>query len=485
MIDQEDQVVRPSLLEKESRGGDINEGGISFQAEVVLSYIPKWIAMEGFTVLLREGMGDVEAKFFSPGHGCKKEFIEVKDHIVQPSEFWAEIDRFKEMEAGSPGEHQWFTLATAGLSLTLHPLVNTLRRIRDPYGFYDEDSVIMRNSYEEYVQKVRALKRSKEDADFLYRKVLIEADLSMHRSHGKALFKQSLRDHLLYHQDMPDRVLDDIYADLATFVHSRRNQPISRREIEEKLREKVPAALLPPVQPVRVHTIASENEVALNTTVLSLAWEPFFGGAAREYPPPRIWNERLLGDLRETKDWILKDRGSRRILLSGNRRLSASIAFGYIFSAVSGFGVEMFYRSATWATDTHPDEATPTYSLISRGSYDHVAGDRLVVSVSIMRDIVSEVERDLERHGLVEMPSLHIKGESPIVSPQQANLIVREIKNLLSAALSCTGARQLDLFFAGPAFLALFLGHRLNATAVVQCYECTATGRYVPTCRLC
>ncbi len=126
-----------------------------------------------------------------------------------------------------------------------------------------------------------------------------------------------------------------------------------------------------------------------------------------------------------------------------------------------------------------------TYPLISGGSYDHVTGDRLVVSISIVRDITSEVEHDLEQHGLVEMPSLHIKGENPIVSAQQANLVVREVKELLSAALSCTGARQVDLFFAGPAFLALFLGHRLNATAAVQCYEHAATGRYVPTCQLC
>ncbi len=306
MTNQENPVLRPSLLEKESRGGDVNEGGISFQAGVVLSYIPRWIAREGFTAMLREGMGDAEVKFFAPGHGFKKEFIEVKDHIVQPAEFWAEIDRFKEMEVGSPGEYQWFTLATAGLPSTLRSLVRTLRRIRGPYGFYDEDSALMRNSYEEYARKVQALKRSREEADFLYKKVLIEADLSMHRSHGKALFKQSLRDHLPYHQDMPDRVLDDIYAELATFVQSRRNQPISRRELEEKLREKVPADFLPPVRPIQVRTIASEDEADLDTLALALAWAPFFGGAAREYPPPRIWNERLLGDLRGAKDWILK-----------------------------------------------------------------------------------------------------------------------------------------------------------------------------------
>jgi CBASS immunity sensor of nucleotide second messenger signals len=41
-----------------------------------------------------------------------------------------------------------------------------------------------------------------------------------------------------------------------------------------------------------------------------------------------------------------------------------------------------------------------------------------------------------------------------------------------------------DLFFAGPAFLALFLGHRLNATARVQCYERVESGDYVPACLL-
>lgn len=59
---------------------------------------------------------------------------------------------------------------------------------------------------------------------------------------------------------------------------------------------------------------------------------------------------------------------------------------------------------------------------------------------------------------------LHIEGRQPIVMPQQANLAVRNIKNHISDAVESTGAKQVDLFIAGPSFLALFLGHRLNAT---------------------
>jgi SMODS-associated and fused to various effectors sensor domain len=36
---------------------------------------------------------------------------------------------------------------------------------------------------------------------------------------------------------------------------------------------------------------------------------------------------------------------------------------------------------------------------------------------------------------------------------------------------------------AGPAFLALLLGHRINATAPIQSYEWVGSGKYVPTCR--
>ena len=69
----------PSLLEAESRGGDVNERGKMFESAVILSYIPRWMAMEGFTSMLREGMGDVEAKFFVPWpfRNCYRAFVDL------------------------------------------------------------------------------------------------------------------------------------------------------------------------------------------------------------------------------------------------------------------------------------------------------------------------------------------------------------------------------------------------------------------------
>lgn len=475
--------TEPSLLERQSRGGDIGEGGINFQADVVLSMIPRWLKMEGFTLMVRESMGDAEAKFFVPGPGYKKEFIEVKDHQTSPAEFWEEIERFKQMERGTNGEYQWFTIASAGLSQGLHPLVNSLRRIKDSYDFY-EDSQIFGNSYANYLQVVRGLGKTDEDADFLFRKVLILGDLNIARDSGKALFKESLNINLPYHRDLSDRILDDIYSEVSTFVRGRRNQTITRSELEARLRAPVLAQFQLPNCPIHIHTAISKIETDADSSALRFEWADFFAGENRNYPPPEVWSERLVGELLETKEWILERRSTRRIFLTGNRRLSASLAIGSIFSAVAGFSIDMQQRAGQiFATDAHAAPDTPDYDLQTE-FVGNEKGKRLIASVGIIRDVVPEVDEYLRNRGLFEMPSLHIKGAAAITSPEQANLVAGKIKRLISDRLVQSGAKQIDLFIAAPAFIALFLGHRLNATAPVQCYERVAPNQYEPTCLL-
>lgn len=126
----EDDRLTPSLLEPQSRGGEIAGDGFSFQDHIILARIPTWLAQEGFTAMVQESIGDFETKFFFPGHGFIKELLEVKDHQLQPSEFWSEIKRFQEKDAGSPDTYRRFTLIAAGASKELQPLVNGLNRIR-------------------------------------------------------------------------------------------------------------------------------------------------------------------------------------------------------------------------------------------------------------------------------------------------------------------------------------------------------------------
>src|SRR5262249_52006842 len=122
-------------------------------------------------------------------------------------------------------------------------LVNSLRRIRGPYGFYRDDSSIVDNSYRDYTQTVLKLGRTEKDADFLYTKVMLQDDLSLHHSYAKALFTEELKDHHPFYCSLSGNVLDDIYAYISAFVRSRRNRTITRNELEEKLLEKVPLNL--------------------------------------------------------------------------------------------------------------------------------------------------------------------------------------------------------------------------------------------------
>ena len=55
-----------SLLAPQATGGDIAEGGFQYQANLITARIPNWLAQDGFTEMIRESLGDVEAKFFAP-----------------------------------------------------------------------------------------------------------------------------------------------------------------------------------------------------------------------------------------------------------------------------------------------------------------------------------------------------------------------------------------------------------------------------------
>lgn len=473
----------PSLLERQSRGGDIGEGGVTFQAEAVLSMVPKWLADEGFTAMVRESIGDAEAKFFVPGVGYQKELIESKDHKVDGSEFWDEIDRFRQIADGTGNEYRSFILACTGLSNNLQPLAADLRRIVGPREFF-EGSSIFENSYREFRDRVVGFGRSENDAELLFERVQLLDVLSTASEKGRVLFRDSLTACFPAFGDLPERILNDIYRDLSIFLRDERNKTISRMDLESIIYNRLPdGSPLRKPSPIRIHTLSKPggHDEAHGSIILDMA--DFFGGHSRVYPPSEEWDERLMGQLKETKRWILSNRNTRKLRLTGERRLSSALAIGSIFSAVSGFSIEMQHRDVAYSTDAHATDSTPAYELAIETAGPH-QGERLVVAIGIVRNISEDVDADVKARGLGNLPRLLVEGAAPIVSAEQANLVVSKLKGAISEALGRSSAKQIDLFIAAPSFLALFIGHRLNATAPVQCYEWLGPGNYVETCKL-
>jgi len=477
-----DDKTKPlSLLSPETTGGDTAEGGFTFQEAVILAQLPGWLARDGFTAVIREAMLDGEASFFVPGVGLRREGLEAKNHTLTPASFWEEIETFRRQDEASPKTFEWFTLVCTGLSAELRPLVNGLRRLRGAYGFYERGSGVRENSYVEYVERVRKQGQEEKVAQFLFEKVLIEPDWSLAQSHGEGIFRQNLLTHHPSFQEVPSSIATNIHGRLQSLIKSRRGQAVPRHEIEEVIAASLRDRASWPTGSVRLFTAKGDEDAIAGA--LRLDWGQFFGGDARTYPEPSNWDRGVTSSLRQLREWLTAARRPRRLRLSGTRRLTPSLAIGAEFSAVAGFAIEMEYRDGVWwRTDAHAMSDTPAYSL--NAEFIPGTGDRLVVAVAIPRPIIADVQTYMKSIGIDGTPSLHLYSTSPIVSPDQANAVAAMIKGHIADTLVRTGVKVIDLFFAGPAPLALFLGHRLNATAPVQCYEWVSAGQYVPTCRL-
>lgn len=485
MTDHSETDKTPSLLDAESRGGDIAGGGFAFQESVMLSYAPAWLAYEGFEEMTWESMGDFEAKFFVPDQPDARELIEVKNHRVPPSEFWGEVRRFRDLDRGSPDTYRRFVLIGKELGEDVKRLREGLERVRGPRSFY-RGTPIEEASFAGYTEMVAGMGYSEEDARFVFERVEIRDDLTTGEAHWRAMFVGELTSHFPEYEDLPSSTLRGIYEGLGDLLKLRRNRTLTRVEIERRIRERVPTSVRPPVRPVVLRTaIEEESDEAKGPTIrpVRFDWRDFFGGNDRSYPLPEDWDDRMLEELRQSKAFILRHRATRRVRLTGNRRLSASLAIGAVFSAVAGFVVEMENRGGElWSTDAHPKADTPAFPLAVGGEI--FSAERLVVSVGVVRGIASEVDRSLRELGLAGVPTLHLHHEGAVLSAEHANKAAKAIKDAIVDALARCGGNHVNLFFAGPSVLALFVGHRLNATGAVRCHEWVSRDKYVPTCRL-
>jgi len=472
-----------SLVERESTGGEIAYSGFDFQDNFLVTKIPHFLSLQGFTALTQESISDIEVKYFVPGVGEKIEAFEVKDHQVTPKEFWEEMERFQRINSENPNLYLFFTLVSPSTSKEIHPLINKLRRIRDPYHFYPEDSKLIESSYEVFKGTVLGMEKDYKMADFLFRKVLIESNWNPHEQ-VVGVFCDEFVKYFPQYETISHGIIKNIYPNLLELIKFQKNKPIYRLDLERHILSSIEEKSQVLSKSIVINTLIKnkyelEKEFCFN-------WESFFGGDRRVFPSAEQWNQTLIGELEETKNWILQNSNSREIHLLGNRRISTSLALGHIFSAVSGFSLELNIRGEFFRTDSHPDNSTPEYplSVITPAIFENNESNRLAVAIGIMRDISEEVKNYLLGEGKCNQPLLTIFSDKPVSSASQVNLAVRSIKGHISDALVKGNIEIIDFFFAGPPFLALFLGHRLNATSKIQCYEWIGPNKYVPTCLL-
>lgn len=477
-----DQRKKPTLLDPEAKGGDTAEGGFRFQDHLILARIPVWLSCDGFTEMIREALGDTEARFFTPADGMVLEFVEYKNHHLTASEFWPEIDRFYDMDAAHPESYLRFVLVCTGVSSVLEPMLNGLRRLRDATPFYSSATTVQVASHEAFVEIVRKLGKDERIATFLFSKVFVDSDPQKSVDQGFQVFRSALERYFPRFQDMGAKQARTAWDALDALVSSRKAKPIARAELEGAIWSGVDSGQ-PLAAPIRVYTGSEPPAIHWGfPPELRFDWAEFSGGTERAFPPADAWDRMVVRQLIETRDWIVATNRRQRIVLSGQRRLSASVAIGAVFNAVSGFSIDMEYRGAIWSTDDYPVCDTPNYAWRVNAP-GNLKASELAVTIGIGRDIAPEV-RAFIMEGRLGLPVLALAGIDPLVSAKHANVAVREAKVVISEAMGKSGADVVHLFLATPAHFALFLGHRLNATGVIQCYERVRPNLYRATCRL-
>lgn len=470
----------PSLLEPESRGGENAGRGFDFQDFFLASQIPCWLEWDGFASLLREGIGDIELKLYSPGNNESIELIEAKNYRLTPSVFWDEIDRFYKVDHGSPDTFRWFRLVAPEISDEIAPFQNSLRRIRSPYNFYPKNSGVVQNSFADFIHQCDKANKPPDYADFLFRRVLIDTGYTALQVHGEALFRQNFGKCLPEYQHVPYPLVSAIYHALLNLI-APYNTPITRTTIENTIRQCIPSNLLPSFRPVCLYT-ATQKDDTEQKKELVFDWIEFFGGSTRAYPEAKEWNIHVVGELNATKNFILNHRSTRHISVAGSRRLSTTLAIGSVFSATGGFTIAIEYRDGVWwHTNDHAgmEDDLPLHIKFPQKQSKH-----LIVSIGIPNDIQQSVEKYVQSQWNSSVPLLNVSYAYPVQNSQQANSIVAQIKKAIRQSLLITHATEIHLFCAIPSFIALLLGHRLNATAIIHCYEYVGTNTYIPTCKL-
>jgi hypothetical protein len=175
----------------------------------------------------------------------------------------------------------------------------------------------------------------------------------------------------------------------------------------------------------------------------------------------------------------------------GLARLSAWFAFGFVFSEVAGYIIEVQQQDAHWRTDVQPsadflllatEETIPTLSTTAPPAQTTVA-----CGVSI----TGSLDEDVRKH-LAAAPELRASallllrpdrdlGRNALRSAGDAVALARSAKTRMREFVKGSNATRLLLYYFGPLSGACFIGHQLNAVCrQIQIMEDQQPG-YVPS----
>jgi hypothetical protein len=181
------------------------------------------------------------------------------------------------------------------------------------------------------------------------------------------------------------------------------------------------------------------------------------------------WNRTLLPELEDLEEKINTGTSCRLVRARGLARLSAWSAFGFTFSEVNRYTIEVDQQGQHWRTDAEP---SPDFSLVlegpTSGEVIDEEGTAVAVGISVSGSLANDVRRDLE-HRREKVASLLLVrasrelGHDCLRGAGDAVALANSAKSILRDFANHWRATRLLLYYFGPLAGACFIGHRLNA----------------------
>jgi hypothetical protein len=148
-------------------------------------------------------------------------------------------------------------------------------------------------------------------------------------------------------------------------------------------------------------------------------------------------------------------------------------AFGFTFSEVGGFTIEVQQQDAHWQTDVEPsadfrliatEEAYPKSGGVAHDTPTTIACG-ISISGSIDDDVVKHVGAapELGVSALLLLRPDRELGRNALQSAGDAVALARHAKNQMREFVKRFNATRLLLYYFGPLSGACFIGHQLNA----------------------
>lgn len=476
--------ARPgSLLSPETMGGINALKGFDFQTRFAACHVPVWLLQSAFHQIFYEGTGDIDVRFRDEdGHSTRIHF-QIKDHEVSPAEFRESLEHFRDLDRALLGVYRCFTLVGPSLSPKLRPIESGLARFRNAQPFYDAPA---------------STAPTKQDVDDRLRSVglddgaiaFVHASLTFEIGHGDLQQDERAAEtfvaRLLKHPDYADRLLAAVqpaFAELLRTLQAKRGQVLSRDDIDQMLHSAV-AKLAPGEKGATLWMQNWTREAFDIPPDYTIDWSQHFDRSKRRVPPPDVWNNDLLPELRALRERMQSERSERLIRFRGKCPLSSGVALGATFPAVGGWVFEMAQPPAKepWRSDAKP---TPDYQLaieLADGG-----GDDLVLGLNIRGDGREDIRRYIAESRippkLLAFMAPSSTGSQAIAGDREACAFARAVRERLGELLKTHAIRRTRLFVYGPLALAVFLGQQLTSVGTIELFEYQEPG-YVPSCTL-